>query len=93
MPDSFPALRAVVLDTTDARTLAEFYRALLGFVYRPGDEPPPAGEPDPKGADWLVLYDGSGGQARLAGAGGRRGSTAPGTWPAGPTSRSSSTST
>jgi catechol 2,3-dioxygenase-like lactoylglutathione lyase family enzyme len=48
-------LRTVVLDTTDARTLAEFYRELLGFSYRPGDEPPAAGQPDPRGADWLVL--------------------------------------
>jgi catechol 2,3-dioxygenase-like lactoylglutathione lyase family enzyme len=51
----FPALRSVVLDTTDARGLAEFYRALLGLRYRDGDEPPPPGEPDPDGADWLVL--------------------------------------
>jgi hypothetical protein len=35
--------------------LAEFYRQLLGYGYRPGDEPPPAGEPDPLGEDWLVL--------------------------------------
>lgn len=54
---SVPALRQVVLDTTDARGLAEFYRELLGFHYRPGDEPPAAGEPDPMGADWLVLRD------------------------------------
>jgi catechol 2,3-dioxygenase-like lactoylglutathione lyase family enzyme len=48
-------LRQVVLDTTDARGLAEFYRALLGYSYRPGDDPPPAGEDDPNGRDWLVL--------------------------------------
>jgi hypothetical protein len=65
MPDTFPALRAVVLDATDARATAEFYRALLGFVYRSGDEPPPAGQPDPHGDDWLVLRDQSG-EARLA---------------------------
>ncbi len=53
----FPSLRQVVLDTTDARALAEFYRKLLGFSYRPGDEPPPDGEPDEKGHDWLVLRD------------------------------------
>jgi catechol 2,3-dioxygenase-like lactoylglutathione lyase family enzyme len=52
---SFPALRQVVLDTTEARSLAEFYRELLGFEYRPGDEPPPAGEDDVRGGDWLVL--------------------------------------
>jgi catechol 2,3-dioxygenase-like lactoylglutathione lyase family enzyme len=48
-------LRQVVLDCPDARRLAEFYRALLGFRYRPGDEPPAAGEADPQGEDWLVL--------------------------------------
>jgi catechol 2,3-dioxygenase-like lactoylglutathione lyase family enzyme len=45
-----PQLRQVVLDCTDARALAEFYRRLLGLVYRPGDEP--SDQPDP---DWLVL--------------------------------------
>ena len=60
-----PALRSIVLDTTDARALAEFYRQLLGYRYRPGDEPPEAGRPDPNGADWLVLV-GSQGGARLA---------------------------
>ena len=60
----FPEFRQVVLDTTDARALAEFYRQLLGWRYRPGDEPPPAGEPDPGGQDWLVL-EGSAGTPRL----------------------------
>ena len=60
-----PRLRQVVLDCTDARLLAEFYRRLLGLRYRPGDEPPPAGEPDPRGRDWLVLTD-AGGRDRLA---------------------------
>ncbi|SRR6266851_5262769 len=55
-----PRLRQVVLDTTDARRLAEFYRQLLGLHYRPGDEPPAAGEPDPRGADWLVLGSAAG---------------------------------
>lgn len=50
-----PQLRQVVLDTPDARGLAEFYRQLLGLTYRPGDEPPAAGEDDPNGRDWLVL--------------------------------------
>jgi len=45
----------VVLDTTNARQLAEFYRQLLGYAYRPGDEPPGPGQPDPNGQDWLVL--------------------------------------
>jgi catechol 2,3-dioxygenase-like lactoylglutathione lyase family enzyme len=56
-----PTLAQVVLDTTDARALAEFYRQLLGFDYRPGDEPPAPGEPDPAGQDWLVLRNPAGG--------------------------------
>ncbi len=44
-----------VLDAPDVRALAEFYRDLLGWAYRPGDEPPAPGEPDPQGDDWLVL--------------------------------------
>lgn len=50
-----PSIASVVLDTTDARALAEFYRQLLGLTYRDGDEPPPPGQPDPRGSDWLVL--------------------------------------
>jgi catechol 2,3-dioxygenase-like lactoylglutathione lyase family enzyme len=65
MQESHPFLRSVVVDTTDARNLAEFYRQLLGFRYRPGDEAPPAGEPDPRGCGWLVLEDPAG-RARLA---------------------------
>jgi hypothetical protein len=60
MPEPFPTLRSVVLDTTDTRGLAEFYRQLMGYEYRPGDEPPPPGEPDPRGRDWLVLVDPAG---------------------------------
>jgi catechol-2,3-dioxygenase len=56
----FPTLRQVVFDTTNARQLAEFYRQLLGFQYRPGDEAPSTDEPDPQGEDWLVLRDMSG---------------------------------
>jgi catechol 2,3-dioxygenase-like lactoylglutathione lyase family enzyme len=55
-----PRIRQVVLDTTDARALAEFYRQLFGLSYRPGDEPPPAGQPDPNGGDWLVLQNDDG---------------------------------
>ncbi len=75
---SFPVLRQVVLDTTDARTLAEFYRQLLGFSYRPGDEPPKAGEEDERGQDWLVLRapDGS---TRVAFQ--QVGRLSPATWP------------
>ena len=61
---TYPQLRQTVLDTTDPRGLAEFYRRLFGLAYRPGDEPPPPGEPDPLGDDWLVLHDPSG--VRLA---------------------------
>jgi predicted enzyme related to lactoylglutathione lyase len=39
-----------VLDAVDVRGLAEFYRELLGWEYRPGDE----ADPEP---DWLVLRD------------------------------------
>ena len=59
--ERFPRLRQVVLDGTDTRALAEFYRRLLGWRYRPGDEPPAPGEPDPAGQDWLVLRDADGG--------------------------------
>ena len=55
-----PRLAQVVLDTTDARGLAEFWRQVLGLAYRPGDEPPPAGQPDERGTDWLVLRGGDG---------------------------------
>jgi hypothetical protein len=73
-----PALRTVVLDATDARAVAEFWRELLGYVYRPGDEPPPAGQPDPSGEDWLVLRDTTG-EARLAVQ--QVAELAPSTWP------------
>lgn len=56
-----PVVRQVVLDTTDPRGLAEFYRQVLGLHYRPGDEPPAPGEPDPLGEDWLVLRAADGG--------------------------------
>ena len=54
----FPTLLHTVLDTTDVRGLAEFYRELLGLRYRPGDEAPGPGEPDD--ADWLVLTEADG---------------------------------
>ena len=54
-----PRLLQTVLDATDVRGLAEFYRQLLGLAYRDGDEPP--ADPSPDEADWLVLVhpDGS----------------------------------
>ena len=57
---SWPLFRQVVLDTTDARGLAEFYRQLLGLVYRAGDEPPAGDQPDERGRDWLVIHHPSG---------------------------------
>jgi glyoxalase superfamily protein len=64
--ESFPSWRQVVLDTTDARGLAEFYRQLLGFGYRPGDEPPGPGLDDERGRDWLGIHPASGGFPRIA---------------------------
>ena len=57
----FPDLLQVVLDCTDARSLAEFYRKLLGFIYREGDEPVEGGP----NRDWLVIRDPAG-QRRVA---------------------------
>ena len=54
----YPQLLHTVLDTTDPRGLAEFYRQLLGLRYREGDEPPSDGRVDH--ADWLVLVDSRG---------------------------------
>jgi catechol 2,3-dioxygenase-like lactoylglutathione lyase family enzyme/uncharacterized damage-inducible protein DinB len=56
----FPRLRQVVLDCTDPRRLADFYRELLGFDYRAGHE-----TPDPEGDDWLVVHDADG-RVRIA---------------------------
>ncbi len=71
----------MVLDTTDARQLAEFYRKLLRFDYRPGDELPAAGEVDSAGQDWLVLRNPAGG----AGLAFQQVKTLPeATWPDGP---------
>lgn len=58
---SRPRLCQTVLDTTDVRGLAEFYRELLGLEYRRGDELPAPGEPDD--LEWLVLRDPDGGRA------------------------------
>ncbi|KZB79310.1 VOC family protein [Amycolatopsis regifaucium] len=60
-PNKGPTFCQVVLDCTDARVLAEFYRRLLVWNYRPGDEPPSAGAGDERGEDWLVLRNPAGG--------------------------------
>ncbi|RFA15377.1 glyoxalase [Subtercola boreus] len=77
---SVPRLRQVVLDTEDARGLAEFYRELLGLEYLPGDEPEARAEGDDP-ADWLVLTDGDG--ARVLAVQQVASMPAP-TWPEGP---------
>ena len=80
-PTPFPILRQTVLDSEDVRGLAEFYRQLLGLRYRPGDEPPSDGEPDPAGQDWLCLRDADG-TPRLAFQ--QVAHLPPPTWPDGP---------
>jgi Glyoxalase-like domain len=78
MAESYPRIAQVVLDTTDARTLAEFYRQLFGLEYRAGDEPPAPSRPDPRGSDWLVLRNPHGGpQLAIQQTDGVR----PSTWP------------
>jgi catechol 2,3-dioxygenase-like lactoylglutathione lyase family enzyme len=54
-----PRLLHTVLDAVDVRREAEFWRVLLGLVYRPGDEVPngPGAVDD---LDWLVLTDPTG---------------------------------
>ena len=49
MSSSHPTVRQTVLDCLHPRRLADFYRDLLGYEYRPGDEAPEEGE------DWLVI--------------------------------------
>jgi catechol 2,3-dioxygenase-like lactoylglutathione lyase family enzyme len=48
---TYPHLLHTVLDGVDIRRQAEFWRELLGLVYRPGDEVPD-GDDD---LQWLVL--------------------------------------
>jgi len=50
-----PHLAQVVLDSTDPRASAEFWRQFLGLAYRRGQEAPPPGDDDPAGRDWLNL--------------------------------------
>lgn len=51
----YPELIYTVIDTTVPRRSAEFYRQLLGYIYRPGDEP--GSGADSVDPDWLVLTD------------------------------------
>src|SRR5699024_12263535 len=51
----YPRLLHTVIDTTVPRRSAEFYRQLLGYIYRPGDEP--GSGADSVDPDWLVLTD------------------------------------
>jgi hypothetical protein len=51
-----PQLRQVVLDSTNPRLSAEFWRQLLGLTYREGHEPSNADAEDPMDQDWLNLY-------------------------------------
>jgi catechol 2,3-dioxygenase-like lactoylglutathione lyase family enzyme len=78
MSDEYPRIVQVVFDTPDARGLAEFYRELFGLEYRASDEPPPPGEPDENGQDWLVLRNRRGGP-QLAFQ--RTDGVTPSTWP------------
>ena len=72
-----PRIVQVVLDTTDARRLAEFYREFFGLEYRPGDEPSADGVPDPDSEGWLVLRNPGGIQLAFQQTDGVR----PSTWP------------
>src|SRR5699024_8503578 len=51
----YPRLLHTVIDATAPRRSAEFYRQLLGYIYRPGDEP--GAGADSVDPDWLVLTD------------------------------------
>src|SRR5688572_19809564 len=56
---AYPRILQTVIDATDVRRTAEFYRELFGLEYRPGDEPPAEGDEDE--VDWLVLRGTDGG--------------------------------
>jgi Glyoxalase-like domain len=73
---SYPRLLQTVLDCTNPRLLAEFYRQLLSLHYRDGDEP---ADGDDLNRDWLVLLKPSG-ERCLAFQ--RVDDLAPTTWPA-----------
>ncbi|WP_028645133.1 VOC family protein [Nocardioides sp. URHA0020] len=74
-----PQLLQTVIDAVDVRAVAEFYRQLLGYAYRPGDEPGAGDDPDADDPRWLVLRDANG-TNRLAFQFAER--VEPTTWPA-----------
>jgi catechol 2,3-dioxygenase-like lactoylglutathione lyase family enzyme len=76
--ETYPTILQTVLDCADPRATAEFYRQMFGLQYRPGDEPPPAGEPDENGQDWLVLLRPDGGRSLAFG---KADDVAETTWP------------
>ncbi len=80
MTSSHPLLAQVVLDTTDVRGLAEFYRLMFGLTYRPGDEPvePDVADVPPEDRDWLVLRNPGGIQLAFQ----QVEALPPSTWPA-----------
>jgi hypothetical protein len=53
---AFPRIAQVVVDSTNPRISAEFWKSLLGLDYRKGHEPPGPGADDPAGQDWLNLH-------------------------------------
>ncbi len=77
--ETYPTVRQVVLDSLDARALAEFYRRMFGLRYREGDEVPADGTPDERGADWLVLRNPGGIQLAFQ----QTTDVTPATWPDG----------
>ncbi|QAY69444.1 VOC family protein [Xylanimonas protaetiae] len=79
MGSSHPLIAQVVLDTTDVRVLAEFYRLLFGLTYRAGDEPsePDVADVAPETKDWLVLRNPGGIQLAFQ----QVESLPPSTWP------------
>jgi len=52
---TIPQIAQIVLDSTNPRDSAEFWRQLLNLAYRQGHEPPEPGHDDPLGRDWLNL--------------------------------------
>lgn len=72
----YPILLHTAIDARDCRSLAEFYRELLGLRYRAGEEIPTDGSEDD--ADWLVLLDDQGNRVLTVQ---QKTDTTPPTWP------------